>query len=71
MPNEVWSSQSKTLAEKFEGQLFWDYHGDNTKYSRGIVWSSDNIRNINAIQELGIALSGEDATKLCTECEPL
>jgi hypothetical protein len=71
IPREVWSCQTKTLAEKFEGQLFWDYHGDDTNYSRGTVWSSDRIRNINAIQYLGVALSGEDAANLCTECKPL
>jgi len=68
---EVWTSPTKTLAEKFEGQLFWDYYGNDTGCSRGAAWLPDTIRDINAIQDLGIAVSGEDAASLCSECKRL
>jgi hypothetical protein len=66
---EVWTSRTKSLADKFEDQLFWDYHGNHTTCSQGTTWPSESIRKINAIQDLGIALSGEDAANLCTECK--
>jgi len=69
IPSSIWNSETKTLAEKFEGQLFWDYHGDDTSSSRGTVWHSNTIRKINAILELGVALSGDEAADLCTECK--
>lgn len=66
---EVWESTNKTLAQKFENQLFWDYYGQSTQYSRASCWSLRNIITINAIQELGIVKSDKDATQKCTECK--
>ncbi len=72
VPRRVWSSLDKTLAEKLKGQPFWDYHGDNTNSSRGTTWSTETIREINAIQNLGITASGErESADLCTECKLL
>ncbi|KAH8880840.1 hypothetical protein GQ53DRAFT_833014 [Thozetella sp. PMI_491] len=67
VPKDIWTSRTITIFQKLDGQLFWDYYGNNTNYSRGAVWPSNTVRQINAIQDLGVALSGEDAANLCTE----
>jgi hypothetical protein len=64
---EVWESKSKTLAEKFENQLFWDHCGNNFKDSRGATWSPRRIAEVNAIEELDIIASDGNATDLCTK----
>jgi hypothetical protein len=69
LPRKVWESQTKTIAQKLSGQLFWEYHGSDTDFSQAKAWSDNEIRSINAIQDLGVALSGEDAAELCTECK--
>ena len=69
MRREIWKSPTTSLAGKFEGQPFWDYHGNDTDSSRGTGWPTDTIRKINGIQDLGIAVSDEDAVTQCTECK--
>ncbi|KAE8445965.1 hypothetical protein EG329_012744 [Mollisiaceae sp. DMI_Dod_QoI] len=64
---EVWESKSKTLAEKFEGQLFWDHCGDAIQGTRAAAWSLHRIVEVNAIEELGIIALDGDATDLCTK----
>ncbi len=69
VPSEVWSDRTRPLVEKFKDQMFWEYHGDATTSSRGGTWPLKVIREINAIEDLGIAGFGRDTPRLCTECK--
>ncbi|KAF7548147.1 hypothetical protein G7Z17_g7243 [Cylindrodendrum hubeiense] len=66
VPTGVWESKTKTLAEKFDGQLFWDYYGDIPGSSRAAAWPRSRISTLNGIQELGIIRSDGDAVSACT-----
>ncbi|KAH8734616.1 hypothetical protein BGZ61DRAFT_127063 [Ilyonectria robusta] len=66
VPQGVWESKTKTLTEKFDGQVFWDYSGDEPDNSRAVAWPPSRISDINAIQELGIIDSDGDAVATCT-----
>lgn len=66
VPKGVWESKTKTLTEKFDGQLFWDYSGGELDNSRAVAWPPSRISDINAIQELGIIDSDGDAVATCT-----
>ncbi|KAH7156491.1 hypothetical protein EDB81DRAFT_392764 [Dactylonectria macrodidyma] len=66
VPTGLWESKTKTLAEKFDDQLFWDYSGDMSSSSRAAAWPRNRVSTINAIQELGIVGSNCNAIVDCT-----
>jgi hypothetical protein len=63
---QVWESRAICLDEKFRGQLFWDYCGDQATSSRAAIWDPARIRSIELIQELGIIVSDQDASVICS-----
>lgn len=74
MPRDLGRSgatQPKLLSNNLKSSYSETTTVTHTNCSRGTVWSSDRIRSMNAIQDLGVALSGGDAANLCMECKQL